>query len=122
MQYSSYLVCNEYITQVQDFLSQFFKERVNGYNFAGWRTFEVGNMGFTVNLMDDKKLPMTQHMTFDLYCDSLAELEALAKKHNVELQNFISTSTPNRYRYHYAEIKGPQDICKIEISYTEDLE
>lgn len=118
MKYSSYIVCNEHIAQVSDFLEQFFEKLTTEYNFEGWLTFKIGNTTFTLNLMSDRDLPLTQNMTLELYCDSLDELKNLAEKHGVKTQSIEGTKALQHYTYHFAEIKGPHNICNVELSYT----
>ena len=120
-QYGSYLVCKEYIKEVKEFLSMFFEEKKGRYNHDGWITFEIPNTKFIVNLMKGKDQPMTQNMTFEIGVKSMEELQEYAKKHNSKIYDFIATETVNNYRYNYIEIFGPQNICKIEISYSEDV-
>jgi hypothetical protein len=122
MKYSSYLVCNEHIDAVAEFLKQFFEEEVDGHTWSSWRTFKVGDTGFTVNLMVDNELSLTQYMTFEIYCKSLEELNELAEKYNARVQSLLATSAPQHYNYHYAEVLGPANICKVEMSYTEDIQ
>jgi len=67
--------------------------------------------------MKGKDQIMTQNMTFEISCKSLKELEKFAKKFNCKIDSFIATETNHKYRYHYIEIFGPKNICKIEINY-----
>ena len=113
---SCYLVCKEHINEVKIFLSQFFKEKKGRYGHAGWITFNY-NSKFIINLMKGKDQPITQNITFEISCKSLKELEKFAKKFNRKINSFIATETVNKYRYHYIEIFGPRNICKLEINY-----
>ena len=113
-------VCKEHIEEVKDFLSKFFEEERGRYNHPGWVTFKVPNSDFLVNLMRGKDQPMTQNMTFEIYLDSKEELENYAKKHGVEVKSFLATETESKYRYHYVEFFGPENICKVEVNYSED--
>ena len=117
---SSYLVCKNNISEVKEFLSKFFKERKGKYNHAGWITFEF-NPEFTISLMKGKDQPMTQNMTFEISCKSLKELEKFAKEFNCKIDSFVATETAHNYRYHYIEILGPANICKVEINYCEKV-
>ncbi len=119
--YGSYLVCNEYIDEVHSFLKQFFKERIDGYTFEGWSTFEVPDSSFLINLMKDGGQPLTKNMTFEIYCQSMKELEKIAENHGATIENFVSKKSAQHYKYYYIEIFGPQGICKIEVNFTENL-
>lgn len=121
MKYGCYLICHEHIQAVDAFLQSFFRKRETGYNFASWITFEVPDANFTVNLMKGDDEPLTQHLTFEVYCASLTELETLSRKYEVEIHKFRSNSSPQKYYYHFAEIPGPATICKIELNYIEDI-
>ncbi|PIZ82550.1 hypothetical protein COX97_04235 [Candidatus Pacearchaeota archaeon CG_4_10_14_0_2_um_filter_05_32_18] len=114
---SSYLVCRNNINDVKKFLKKFFKEVKGKYNHPGWITFKI-NPKFIVNLMEGNDQIMTQNMTFEICCKSLKELEKFAKKFNCKIDSFVATETVYKYRYHYIEIFGPANICKIEINYT----
>lgn len=116
-----YLVCNEYINEVRDFLKSFFDEKVDEYSFEGWATFEIPSNNLVVNLMKDDKRSITQNMTFEIYCDSLEELSLLAKKYGTRVNSFLATDSLQHYKYHYTEIVGPKNICKVEISYSKDI-
>lgn len=118
--YGSYLVCNEHIEEVKEFLAQFFEEKPDEYSFAGWVTFVVPGTDFKINLMKDSELALTKNMTFELYCDSLAELESIAAKHGKKIESFLSTESPQQYRYHYIDFSC-LNICTVEVSYVEDL-
>lgn len=118
--YGSYLVCKGYIQEVRDFLGQFFEEERGRYNHEGWITFKTPE-GFLINLMRGADQEMTQNMTFEIYCDSMEELEEYSKRFNTKVENFVVTETDPNYRYHYVEILGPQKICKIEVSYSENI-
>lgn len=120
--YSSYLVCGEHINEVKDFLRDFFKEEKGKYNFENWVTFKTPDTDFVISLMGDADEPLTQNMTFEITPNSFKELEEFAKKYNKEIQSFVATSAPQKYRYHYLEIQGPRNICKMEINFCEDLE
>jgi len=117
--FGSYLVCKKYIEEVREFLLMFFEEEHGRYNHSGWGTFKVPGTDFSVNIMsgDDQKL--TQNMTFEIDCNSKKELEDFAKKYNCEIYDFLATEAAKRYRYYYIEVLGPQNICKMEISYSE---
>jgi hypothetical protein len=121
IKYGSYLVCKNNVAEVRKFLGQFFEERKGKYNHNAWVTFVVSDDDFLINLMRGDDQPMTQNMTFEIDCDSLDELQTHAQKHGCMVQNFLATGAPQKYRYHYIEIFGPKNICKVEISYSEDI-
>lgn len=121
IKYSSYLVCKEHVQEVQEFLGQFFEGEKGPYNHDDWVTFIIPNTNFTVNLMKGSDQPITQHITFEIGCDSLTALETYSEKYNTEIKSFIATETGNPYRYHYCDILGPRDICKIEVNYIETI-
>jgi len=120
MQYGSYLCCKDHIEEVRNFLGKFFEESKDRYNHSGWITFKTPG-GFLINLMRGKGQEMTKNMTFEIYCQSLEELKKYAKKFNQEIQSFNTTESLSPYKYNFIEIYGPQNICKVEISYSEDL-
>lgn len=120
IQYGSYVVCKEYLDNVRIFLSDFFEQTHGKYNFNEWVSFEVPGADFVINLMKGDDQPLTQNMTFELYCGTKEELNNLATRHKTDVKSFL-TGTPIKYRYHYVEIHGPRNICKIEINYIEDL-
>jgi len=119
--YSSYIVCGDHISEVREFLAQFFNETKGDFNHEGWSTFEMPNGIFSVNLMIGKEQPLTQNMTYEIYVDTEEELEELAKKYRKEIKSFIATEAKSKYKYHYINIFGPEGICKMEISYSEML-
>ncbi len=119
--YGSYLVCHEYIEEVGEFLGQFFNEDKGEYNHPGWITFFIPNTDFKVNLIKGKDQEITQNMTFEIDASSIENLKKYARKHNCKIDSFIATETGNNYKYHYIEIISPANICKIEISYCEDV-
>lgn len=116
---SSYLVCREHINEVKDFLDQFYEEEKGKHNHDGWITFIVSGTDFMINLMKGVDQEMTQNMTFEITCDSLEQLEEFAKKFNTKIKSFVATEIKENYKYHYIEILGPQNICKIEMNYME---
>lgn len=119
--YGLYLVCREHIGDVKAFLSNFFEERKGKYNHESWVTFTIPGTAFVVNLMRGEDQSMTQSMTFEIYCDSLKQLEEFAEKYKSKIESFVATKAAQQYRYHYIEIPGPHDICKIEVSFCEDI-
>ncbi len=121
IKYGSYLVCKEHVQEVRDFLCDFFEEKIDKYNHDNWVTFLILDTNFQVNLMKGNDQPMTQNMTFEIYCDSKEELEKYAEKYKCEIESFVATETSQPYTYYYIEILGPYNICKIEINYCEDL-
>lgn len=120
--FRSYLVCKDHLEEVRDFLKDFFFEDNGRYNHSGWVTLLVPETSFQVNLMRGHKQPLTQNMTFEIYLDSLENLQRYADKHGCQIESFFATETAQHYRYYYIEIQGPASICKMEISYSEDLE
>ena len=118
---SSYLVCHEHVDEVKKFLSKFFKESKGRYNHKNWITFKLPKTDFTINLMKGCDQPLTQHMVFEILCNSMEELKTFAKKNNCKIDSFTATETGKPYRYHYIQIPGPKNICKIEINFTEEL-
>jgi hypothetical protein len=117
---TSYLVCKEHITEVKTFLNKFYKEIKGKYNHPGWIGFQI-NPYFRVSLMKGKDQIMTQNMTFEINCKSFKELEKFSKKFNCKINSFVATETGHPYRYNYIEIPGPANICKVEISYSENI-
>ena len=119
--YGSYMVCNEYIKEVRHFLKLFFEELSDEYTSEDWKTFLMPGSKLKVNLMVDKEQSITQNMTFEIYCESLEELKSLAEKHNLKIDSFLSTRSSQNYKYHFIEIFGPHNICKIEINFVENV-
>ena len=117
--YGSILICNDHINEVREFLKQFFDEHSDGYNYEIWRTFIVPG-GFRINLLVDNEQLITQNMTFEIYCESLDELKSLADKYKQDIESFPSEDSPQTYTYYYFTVRGPESICKLEISYSED--
>lgn len=78
-------------------------------------------MNFTISLMKGKDQDITQNMTFEISCNSLEDLQKYAKKFHTNVKNFVATETGKDYRYHFTEVFGPANICKIEINYIEDF-
>ena len=117
--FSSYLVCREHVQEVRKFLNPFLKEKTSKYTHEKWITFQIPNSEFTVNLMKGADQPRTRNFTFEIGCSSMKELEGYAKKFNCKIENFRVTETTPNYTYHYIEIYGPEDICKVEISFCE---
>tara|TARA_B100000745_G_scaffold300375_1_gene254084 strand:+ start:4456 stop:4821 length:366 start_codon:yes stop_codon:yes gene_type:complete len=121
MNHGIYLVCKDNLTEVSEFLSQFFERIENEYTHASWVTFKSSDSAFLVNLMSGSDQKQTKNITFEIYCDSLKSLQKLTEGHGSEIQNFTSTKSKQRYQYYYTEIQGPNQICKIEASYSENL-
>ncbi len=114
-----YLVCKEHVQETRAFLSQFFEESMDEYNHSKWITFKTPEK-FLINLMEGTNQQMSQNVTFEIYCESLEELRKYAGKYNVtKIKSIIATQTQDKYKYNYIEILGPQNICKLEISYSE---
>ena len=119
--YGSYLVCKEYIQDVRVFLSDFFDELKSGYTHSEWISFKIPGSKFLVNLMRGDDQNMTQNFTIEIYCDSKEKLEEYSKKYLKKIESFVATKSSVKYKYNYIEVFGPQNICKVEISYSEDL-
>ncbi|MFB6181596.1 MAG: hypothetical protein ABEJ24_01740 [Candidatus Magasanikbacteria bacterium] len=71
--------------------------------------------------MTGEEQEITQNMTFEIWCDSMKELEKYANEYNEEIKSFIATETEKDYKYNFIVIPGPQNICKMEINYMQDL-
>jgi len=121
MKYGIYLVCREHLNDVNKFLSQFFTPIINEYTHEGWRVFSVPNADFLINIMHGDDQNLTQNMTLEIYLDSLETLKEFSQQHNVILKSFETSKSPTKYKYHFIEIPGPQNICKVEASYSEVL-
>lgn len=119
-EFGSYLVCKEYIKDVAKFLSQFFEEVKDSHSHSDWATFNIPG-GFLLNLMRGDEQDITQNFTIEIYCNSLEGLQEFVQKHNSTIKSFDVTKTTNNYRYHYVELKGPANICKMEASFSENL-
>lgn len=117
LQYSSYLICHDQVKEVKNFLMDFFEETVGEYNHENWVTLKIPNSDFSINLMKGSNQAMTQNMVFEIYCDSMEQLQEFAKKYNTDIKSFLVTEVKNTYTYNYLQISGPKDICKIEFSY-----
>lgn len=118
---STYLVCKNRIQETRMFLKDFFEEEVGRFNHTEWITFKIPHSNFTINLMKGENQPQTQNITFELNCTSMDELKQYATKYDKEIRNFLAEQTGKPYRFHYIEILGPNDICKIDVSYCEEL-
>lgn len=119
LQYSSYLICHEYLKEVKKFLLNFFEETIGECNHENWVTFKVPDSNFSVNLIKGTDQEMTQNMVFEIYCESIDQLKSFAKKYNANIKNFLVAEVKSQYTYHYLQISGPQNICKIEFSYIQ---
>jgi len=119
--FGCYLVCKEHINEVEKFLKQFFKEEKDNYQSGQWVTFQPKNSDFKINLMKGEDQELTQNMTFEIYFNSIDELRNFAKKHKCKIESFKVTNTKQKYIYNYIEILGPNNICKIEANYCEDV-
>lgn len=116
-----YLVCHDSVNLVKDFLQNFFPEEETDFNHEGWITFQVPESDFKINLMNgsSQELQKTQGVALEIYYDSLSELQEFANKHTVEIRSFNSSKASIQYTYHYCTIPGPDNICFIEVSYSE---
>ena len=121
MSYGSYLVCKEYLDEVSEFLKQFFSQIDSEYAHSEWITFIIPGTNFLINLMKGEGQESTKNVTFEIYFCSLVELKKFADTYKVEICSFESTKAKTGYLYYYCEILGPNNICKIEASYTENL-
>ncbi|MFH1473240.1 MAG: hypothetical protein ABIF06_02430 [bacterium] len=117
--YDAYLVCNEHISEVKDFLARFFKEKKDEYNHDGSVTFVVPESNFQINLMKGHSQPLTQNVTFEMGSESRDMLERFAKKNNTEIKIFVVSETEQPYVYNYVEVPGPYNICIIKAFYCE---
>jgi hypothetical protein len=120
--FGCYLVCKKYLEDVKKFLNQFLDEIKEGYESYQWVTFHPKNSDFKINLMKgEKDEPLTHYFTFEIYFNSEKELKKFAKKYKRKIKSFKVTNTKQKYIYHYVEIMGPKEICKIEASYSENI-
>jgi len=117
--YDAYLICNDHISEVKDFLANFFKEKKDEHNSDGSVTFVVPESNFLINLMVGHNQPLTQNVTFEMGSNSRSMLERFAKKNNTEIKTFMVAEAEQLYMYNYVEVPGPYDICKIKIFYRE---
>ena len=117
--FTSYLVCHENIDDVRSFLSQFLEEEVGKYNHAEWLTFLIPNSEIVLNLMKGDKQPLTQNFTLEISCESMEQLEGLAREYNAEIDSFRATKSQEPYTFYYISIFGPAGICKLEANYCE---
>ena len=120
--YGSYLVCHDHISEIKNFLKQFFNENKGRYNHEGWVTFFIPETEFKVNLMKGNDQELTQNMTFEIDAGSMDNLKKYAEKYKCKIDSFTATETGKNYKYHYIEIISPKNICKVEISFCEDIE
>jgi len=102
------------------FSENFFEEIKDKYNYSDWVSFRITN-DFKVNLMFGHKEELTQSFTFEISLGSLDELKEHSKKYGCEIRSFVSKEAEQDYNYSYIEIPGPKDICKVVISYIEDI-
>ncbi len=120
--FTCYMNCKNYVSEVKEFLAQFFEEEKGRYSHSEWVTFKIPKTNFVVNLMSGDDQLITQNMTFEIECESMKELENYAKKYDKKILDFLATKVEKEYRFYYFEIPGPQNICKIDISFSEDLD
>jgi len=112
-EYGIYLVCKEHIREVEDFLEKFLEKIENKYTHKEWITFKAPSSNFLVNLMVGNEQEMTKNITFEIYCNSLIDLQKFSLDYGMDIQNFVADKSSVQYRYNYIEILGPADICKI---------
>lgn len=119
--FSFYLVCHEHIEEVYDFLIQFFPEMKGVYNYEHWITFDVPEANFHFDIMDGSNQELSKNVTFQMDAGSLEDLEILGKRYGCTIKDFLCDETDQKYRYYYIEVLGPHSICKMEISYCDNL-
>ncbi|MHB0978266.1 MAG: hypothetical protein ACYC1K_02590 [Minisyncoccota bacterium] len=115
--YDAYLVCNEHLSEVKDFLTQFFKEKTGEHNEDESVTLFAPEGNFQINLMKSQSQPLTQNVTFELGSESEYALESFAKKNNTEIKTFLVSEAQKLRAYNYVEVPGPYNICKIKVFY-----
>ena len=115
--YDAYLICNDHISEVKDFLAKFFEEKKDEHNSDNSVTFAVPESNFRINLMVGHNQPLTQNVTFEMGTNSLDWLEKFAEKNNTEIKIFMVAGSQQPQMYKYVEVSGPYDICKIKIFY-----
>lgn len=113
--YDAYLVCNDHIGEVKDFLTRFFKEKKDEQSGENSVTLVPPDGDFTINLIRDHKQPITQNVTFETRFKSSDALERFAKENNVEVEIFLVTEAGQSAVYNYVEIVGPHNICKVKV-------
>jgi hypothetical protein len=121
MTYASYLVCHDQVKEVKEFLQDFFREEFGSYNHSRWVTFQIPNCNFILNLIEGKELKLTQNMVFEIYCDTYSELEDWASKYNQQIEHFTANRASQKYEYYFIDLPGPENICRMEISYSKDI-
>ena len=121
MKYGCYLVCHEHIDEVSDFLTMFFPCVENQYTHKEWITFVIPHADFLLNLMKGDSQKLTQDVTMEIYFDTMNELVSFSNRYGVEIKSFKATKSTGKYTYHYCEVAGPHDICKIEASYSKNI-
>ncbi len=119
--YDAYLVCNEHISEVKDFLARFFKEKKDEHNPDGSVTLIVPESNFQINLMKGHNQPLTQNVTFEIIFESIKGLEWFAKKNNTEIKRFLIAKAETPHVYNCVEVSGPYDICKIKAVYYDGV-
>lgn len=118
--HDAYLICNDHISEVKDFLSGFFKEKKDEDSHDNSVTFVAPESNFEINLMEGHNQPLTQNVTFEMGSESRGVLEEFAKKNNTEIKTFMTKEDGQSYMYNYVEVPGPYGICKIKIFYHGD--
>lgn len=119
--YRCTLVCWDNLNDVASFLEKFFTEVFTSYNHSTWRSFQIPEQDFYINIMEGSDLLLTQDMVFEIECDSFDCLQSYASNFDCDIQMFYSEQSSQKYNYHYIEVNGPKNICKIEISYSENI-
>jgi hypothetical protein len=119
--YDAYLICNDHISEVKNFLINFFEEKKDEDNHDGSVTLIVPESTFKINLMKGHNQPLTQNVTFETNLESKDALEWFAKKNNTEIKMFLISGAEQPCVYNYVEIPGPYNICKIKVFYYDGM-
>ena len=117
----SYLICGKHIKEVEKFLEQYFDKIKTQYTFDNWLNFKIPKSNYRASLTHLKGQKLTQNMVFEISCPTLKELKNYSNKTKEKIHSFVATETGRPYRFYYLTIKGPANICKIEINYIEHL-
>ena len=115
--YDAYLVCNDHISEVKDFLARFFKEKKDEHSSDDSVIFVTPDGNFHINLIRNYKQSLTQHVTFETSFTSNDTFERFAKENNSEIDFFLVTEAGQSYVYNYVEVLGPYNICSVKVFY-----